>query len=117
VSESVRAALQAIVCASTSEQRAVRRARNVLHRTADAAPTGRIAAETGVAIMTVKLSRRRYAQCSLAGLVDAARLSRPPVSREQGDRVIALTLAPPPEGVTRWSARRLGEVWASETTV
>jgi len=118
VSESDRAALRAIVRASTSEQRAVRRARVVL-RSADGAAIEHIAAETGIAIMTVKLWRRRYAEAGLAGLVDASRSGRPPVyTREQRDRVIALTLAPPPEGVTHWSARRLGEVVGmSETTV
>jgi transposase len=118
VDESDRGALRAIVRAPTSEQRAVTRARIVL-RSADGLAIERIAAELGVAIMTVKLWRRRYAAHGLAGLVDEGRSGRPSTySREDRDRVIALTLSEPPAGTTHWSARRLGErVGMSETTV
>jgi hypothetical protein len=54
VSDADRATLRAVVRAPTSEQRAVTRARIVL-RSADEMPMERIAAEIGVAIMTVKL--------------------------------------------------------------
>src|SRR5664280_940680 len=77
VRDADRATLQAIVRAPTSEQRAVTRARIIL-RSADAIPMERIAAEIGVAIMTVKLWRRRYAQAGLAGLADERRPGRPP---------------------------------------
>jgi transposase len=79
----------------------------------------RIADETGVAPMTVRLWRRRYAERGLAGLVDEPRPGRPAVySRAQRERVIARTLEPPPEGLTHWSAARLAkEVGMSETTV
>jgi len=118
VDEADRAALKAIVRAPTSEQRAVTRARIVL-RAAEGIANERVAAELGVALMTVKLWRRRYARAGLAGLVDESRPGRPPTySREDRDRVIALTLSVPPEGTTHWSARRLGErVGMSETTV
>lgn len=103
------AALQAIIRAPTSQQRAVTRARIIL-RAADGVANERIAAELSVALMTVKLWRRRYARTGLAGLVDEARPGRPPrYSGADHERVIALTLAPPPPGVTHWSARRLGE--------
>jgi len=110
--------LEGIVRAPSSEQRAVRRARVVL-RSAEGTAIERIAAETGVALMTVRLWRRRYAERGLAGLVDERRSGRPPVyTREQRDKVIALTLAPPPEGITHWSAARLAKVVGmSETTV
>jgi transposase len=113
-----RATLQAIVRAPTSEQRAVTRARIIL-RSTEEIPMERIAAEIGVAIMTVKLWRRRYAGAGLAGLADERRPGRPPTySREERDRVIALTLEPPPEGVTHWSVRRLAKrLVMSETTV
>ena len=113
-----RAALEAIVRAPTSEQRAVRRARVVL-RSAEGMAIDRIAAETGVALMTVRLWRRRYAERGLAGLADEPRPGRPPLyTREQRDRVIVRTLEPPPEGITHWSAARLAkEVGMSETTV
>ena len=64
--------LAAVVRAPTSEQRAVTRARIVL-RSAEGLPIGTVADELGVAIMTVKLWRRRYAQAGLAGLADAPR--------------------------------------------
>jgi transposase len=118
VSAEDRAALEAIVRAPTSEQRAVRRARVVLG-SAEGLSIEHIAAETGVALMTVRLWRRRYAERGLAGLVDAPRSGRPPVyTREQRDRIIARTLEAPPEGITHWSAARLAkEVGMSETTV
>ena len=118
VSRGERATLEAIVRAPTSEQRAVRRARVVLC-SAQGMAIERIADETGVAPMTVRLWRRRYAERGLAGLVDEPRPGRPPVySHAQRERVIARTLEPPPEGLTHWSAARLAkEVGMSETTV
>jgi len=59
VEDADRRVLQAVVRAATSEQRAVTRARIVL-RSADGGSIEGIAAELGVAIMTVKLWRRRY---------------------------------------------------------
>ena len=118
VNEADRTILNAILRAPTSERRAVIRARIVL-ASADGTAIARTAAELGVAIMTVKLWRRRYAESGLAGLADEHRLGRPPTySREDRDRVIALTLEPPPEGATHWSVRRLAKrLVMSETTV
>jgi len=118
VNEADRPVLNAIVRAPTSEQRAVIRARIVL-ASADGTAIARIAADLGVAIMTVKLWRRRYAESGLAGLADERRSGRPPTySRAERDRVIALTLEPPPEGVTHWSVRGLANrLEMSETTV
>src|SRR5664280_1205159 len=118
VQEADRHALQAAVRARTSEQRAVTRARIVL-RSAEGAPIERIAAELGVAIMTVKLWRRRYAAAGLAGLADAPRPGHPPTyTREDRDRLVALTLGPPPEGTTHWSVRRMaGRTGMSPSTV
>src|SRR5665811_90721 len=69
--------------------------------------------------MTVLLWRDRYTRAGLAGLVDEPRPGRPPTySRAERDQVIALTLEPPSDGTTHWSARRLaGRVAMSETTV
>jgi transposase len=113
-----RATLNAIVRAPTSEQRAVTRARVVL-ASAEGTAISRIAHELGVTVNTVKLWRRRYERTGLAGLVEAPRPGRPVVyGRADRDQVIALTLEPPPDGITHWSARRLGErVGMSETTV
>jgi transposase len=110
--------LRALVRARRTEQRLVQRARIVLGA-AEGRPNRRIAAELGVAPMTVLLWRERYERAGLAGLADEARPGRPPTyGRDEGDRVIALTLAPPSDGTTHWSARRLANrVAMSETTV
>jgi transposase len=118
VDESDLEILRALVRARTTEQRMVQRARIVL-RAAEGRPNRQIADEVGVAPMTVLLWRERYARAGLAGLADEPRPGRPPTySREDRDRVIALTLEPPTDGTTHWSARRLGErLGMSETTV
>jgi len=118
VNESDLEILRALVRARTTEQRLVQRARIVL-RAAEGTPNRRIASELSVAPMTVLLWRERYARAGLAGLADEARPGRPPTyGREERDRVIALTLEPPSDGTTHWSARRLASrVAMSETTV
>jgi len=103
------AALRAIARAPTSEQRAATRARIVL-RSAEGGTIEGIAAELGVAIMTVKLWRRRYAESGLEGLADAPRPGHPPTyTREDRDRVMALAMGPPPEGLTHWSVREVAK--------
>ncbi len=118
VSPSERTALDHLVRARTTEQRFVQRARIVV-RAAEGVANKRIAAELGVTLMTVLLWRRRFEADRLAGLRDAPRPGRPPTySREERDRVIALTLEPPPDGTTHWSARRIARrVGMSITTV
>ena len=118
VNESDLEILRALVRARTTEQRLVQRASIVL-RAAEGMANRTIAAEIGVAPMTVLLWRERYARAGLAGLADAARPGRPPTyGRDERDQVIALTLEPPSDGTTHWSARRLaGRVTMSETTV
>jgi len=107
VSDADRQVLEAVVRAATSQQRAVMRARVVLCA-AEGRPNQRIAAELGVALMTVKVWRRRYAEAGLAGLVDAPRPGHPPTfDREDRDRVQALAMGPPPEGLTHWSVREV----------
>ncbi len=109
VSESDTAALRAVIRASTSEQRAVTRARIVL-RSADGGSIEGIATELGVAVMTVKLWRRRYAELGLDGLADAPRPGHPPTyTRADRDRVQAIAMGPPPEGMTHWSVRDLAK--------
>jgi transposase len=109
VGKADRAVLQGVVRAATSEQRAVARARIVL-RSAEGGPIDGIATELGVAVMTVKLWRRRYAESGLAGLTDAPRPGHPPTyTREDRDRLVALTMGPPPDGTTHWSVRRMAQ--------
>jgi transposase len=93
-----------VVRAPTSEQRLVTRARIVL-RSAQGAAIEHVARELGVAYMTVKLWRRRYAEAGLAGLADRPRTGHPPTyTREDHDRFIALTLGPPPDEKTQIQA-------------
>jgi len=107
VSPSEAAALDRLVRARTTEQRLAQRARIVIHAAAGV-PNKRIAAEVGVNLMTVLLWRRRFEAKRLAGLHDAPRPGRTPTyTRADRDRVIALTLEPPPDGTTHWSARRI----------
>jgi len=109
VDESDLAALQAIARAPTSEQRAATRARIVL-RSAEGSSIEGIAAELGVAIMTVKLWRRRYAEAGLDGLTDAPRPGHlPTYTREDRDRVMTMAMGPPPEGMTHWSVREVAK--------
>ena len=76
VNEADRAALNAIVRASTSEQRAVMRARIVL-ASADGMAISPIAADLGVKANTVKLWRRRYEAMGLAGLAESTATGPP----------------------------------------
>jgi transposase-like protein/transposase len=113
-----RDALASIVRAGTSEQRHVLRARIVL-AAGEGVANRRTAGELGVSPMTVLLWRRRFEAERLAGLTDAPRPGRTRTySRADRDRVIALTLSPPPAGTTHWSLRRMARrAGVSPTTV
>ncbi len=75
---------------------------------ADGTANERIAAQLGVHRMTVLLWRGRFERDRLAGLTDAPRPGREPTyDRAARDRVIAITLEPPPVGTTRWSSRTM----------
>jgi len=78
-----------------------------------------IARQTGYTTVQVSRIRRRFAEAGMAGLVDQPRSGRPPtVTARKTARIVALTLKPPPPGVTHWSSRDLAEkVGVSHTTV
>src|SRR3972149_3969598 len=80
VNESDLEILRALVRARTTEQRLAQRARIVL-RAAEGRPNRRIAAELGVAPMTVLLWREGYERAGLAGLAGGARPRGPPRHR------------------------------------
>jgi transposase len=85
------------------------RARIVL-RSAEGGPIDGIARELGVAVMTVKLWRRRFAELGLDGLVDAPRPGHPPTwTREDRDRAMTIAMGQPPEGLTHWSVREVAK--------
>lgn len=78
-----------------------------------------IARQTGYTTVQVSRIRRRFAEAGIAGLDDQSRSGRPPtVTARKTARIVALTLKPPPPGVTHWSSRDLAEkVGVSHTTV
>jgi transposase len=87
----------------------VRRARAVLLM-ADEMSGTEVAHQTGYTPVQVSRIRQRFCDERLAGLEDRARSGRPPtVSGRTTARVVALTLKPPPAGVTHWSTRDLAE--------
>jgi transposase len=102
---------------SVSQQQALR-ARIVL-RASEGATNTQIAAEVGVSLPTVALWRRSFYERRIDGLVDAARSGRPrTVDDDEVQRVLAMTLEPPPDGTTHWSVRRLAAaIGISATTV
>lgn len=86
-----------------------RRARAVLLM-ADEVPGVEVARRTGYTPVQISRIRRRFADERLAGLEDRPRSGRPrEVSARTIARVVALTLKPPPPGLTHWSARELAD--------
>lgn len=86
-----------------------RRARAVLLM-ADAVPGVEIARRTGYTPVQISRIRRRFADEGLAGLEERPRSGRPrEITARKIARVVALTLKPPPRGLTHWSARELAE--------
>jgi transposase len=110
--------LRAVLRARSASQQQALRARIVL-RAAEGATNTEIAAEAGVSLPTVGLWRRSFSERGLDGLQDAPRSGRPRrIDDDQVQRVLAMTLEPPPDGTTRWSVRRLAAATGlSATTV
>src|SRR5262245_16061045 len=79
-----------------------RRARAVLLMAGEVAGT-EIARLTGYTPIQVSRIRRRFAEEGLAGLMDRPRSGRPArLTQAKGARIVALTLKPPPKGLTHW---------------
>lgn len=95
-----------------------RRARAVLLM-ADNVSGIEIARLTGYTPVQVSRIRRRFAAEGFRGLVDKPRSGRPArMTEAKGARIVALTLKPPPAGLTHWSTRELAQrVGLSHTTV
>jgi transposase len=86
-----------------------RRARAVLLM-ADDVPGVEIARRTGYTPVQVSRIRRRFADEGLAGLEERPRSGRPrEVTARKIAQVVAMTLKPPPRGLTHWSARELAD--------
>lgn len=96
-----------------------RRARAVLLM-ADEVSGADVARQVGYTTVQVSRIRRRFCEERLAGLEDRPRSGRPPsVTERTTAKVVALTLKPPPGGVTHWSTRDLADKigGVSHTTV
>ena len=95
-----------------------RRARVVLLM-AENVSGAEIARRLGYTVVQVSRLRRRFALERLSGLEDKPRSGRPPtISARKRAQVVAMTLKPPPAGVTHWSSRDLAtEVGISHSTV
>lgn len=95
-----------------------RRARAVLLM-ADNVSGAEVARMTGYTPVQVSRIRRRFAAEGLRGLMDRPRSGRPPrMTEAKSARIVALTLKPPPAGLTHWSTRELAErVGLSHMTV
>lgn len=95
-----------------------RRARVVLLM-ADNVSGAEIARRSGYSVVQISRLRRRFAEERLVGLQDKPRSGRPlTINARKRAQVVAMTLKPPPPGVTHWSSRDLaGEVEVSHSTV
>jgi transposase len=118
LSEDEERQLRAVLRTPSASQQQALRARIVL-RAAEGATNTEIAAEAGVSLPTVGLWRRSFSERGLEGLKDAPRSGRPrQVDEDEVQRVLALTLEPPPDGSSQWSVRRLAAATGlSATTV
>jgi transposase/DNA-binding Xre family transcriptional regulator len=113
-----REALKRLQRAPSAPAGLTRRARAVLLMAQQVSGTD-IARQTGYTTVQVSRIRRRFAEAGIAGLDDQPRSGRPPtVTARKTARIVALTLKPPPPGVTHWSSRDLAaKVGVSHTTV
>lgn len=111
VSASDRQRLDAIIRDPKTAQKHVWRARIVL-MTADGYGTAAIMATSGKSKTTVWRWQERFMREGVRGLLrDKTRPpGTPPLDREVVDRVVALTLKPPPHEATHWTARAMAKV-------
>ncbi|MFQ5779029.1 MAG: IS630 family transposase [Terriglobia bacterium] len=107
ISPAQRRALEALVRRPSTSQALVLRARIVLGA-AQGVANHALAKRVGTSRPTILHWRTRFAARGLAGLRDGARPGRQAALRlEQVQRVVQMTLSPPPHA-THWSTRTLG---------
>jgi transposase len=113
-----RAILEGLVRAPTTAAGLSRRARAVLLM-ADGLAGTVIAERTGYTPVQISRLRARYAAEGVLGLGERPRSGRPPeLTDAKRARILALTLKPPPAGLTQWSTRELAKrVDVSPSTV
>jgi transposase len=110
--------LEGLVRAPTTSAGLSRRARVVLLM-ADGLAGTVIAERTGYTPVQISRLRARYAAEGVLGLGERPRSGRPPeLTDAKRARILALTLKPPPAGLTQWSTRELAKrVDVSASTV
>ena len=109
LSPSNRRELQRLQRSSSGPSGLSRRARAV-SLIADHISGAEVARRTGYTTVQVSRIRRRFAESGLAGLPDRPRSGRPrTVKPRKTAQVVAMTLKPPPAGVTHWSTRDLAK--------
>ena len=113
-----RQALERILKSPTAQARLVFRAHLILACARDKSNPA-VAKILKCMVETVRLWRNRYAAHGLEGLKDRPGRGRKPTVRVQrAPEILAITLKPPPGGITHWSTRRLArQVGVSHTTV
>ena len=110
VSHEARRTLESWVCARTSPQRIVMRARIVL-LAAEGMANRRIAQEVRTSRPTVVLWRGRFSAGGIAALLeDAPGRGRPAsISRAKVKKIVAATTQTRPRGATHWSTRTMAQ--------
>jgi hypothetical protein len=107
LSESDREELERLARSPSTAAGLSRRARAVLLM-ADHVVGTEIARLTDYTPVQISRIRRRFAEEGLNGLADKPRLGRPPrLTEAKRARIVALTLKPPPAGLTHWSTREI----------
>ena len=110
VTDEQRLVLERLIRSHTAPHRDVQRAR-VLLMACDGFANTRIASEVGVAPMTVKAWRDRFAQDGLKDFsaVRPGRGRRPSIPAATVDEIVRLTLHEKPPGETQWSCRSMAK--------
>jgi transposase len=102
-----RAELERLHRASSTPAGLSRRARAVLLM-AQGMSGVEIAERVGYTVVQVSRIRRRFAETGVAGVHERPKSGRPPtVSARKRAQIVALTLKPPPPGLTHWTTRDL----------
>ena len=110
VTDEQRSVLEKLIRSQTAPHRDVQRAR-VLLMACDGFATTRIAAEVGVAPMTVKAWRDRFAEDGLKDFsaVRPGRGRRPSIPAATVEEIVRLTLHETPPSETHWSCRTMAK--------
>lgn len=106
ISKEQRHELRQLINRPTASQSAVRRAWIILNR-ADGLSQEETARKVGINRPVVSLWERRFRHQGLAGLSDAKGRGRKPTVPEEKKAIIVTQVTRPPEGLTRWSVRRM----------